>query len=67
MTREKILAMQEEFAAMIAEEERRLEEGQKKFMERHLEIMEMIDQIRERNKKRPCQRTSPAEADNPTT
>ncbi len=51
MEKEKAAAMQEEFAAMIAEEERRLEEGRKEFMERHREIMGMIDDIRSRYRK----------------
>lgn len=36
----------EELAAMMAEEEKRLGVGSKKFMQRHNEIIELIDKAR---------------------
>lgn len=37
---------QEELAAMVAEEEKRLGAGSKEFIQRHNEIMEIIDRAR---------------------
>lgn len=41
----------EEFNAMIAEEEKRLGVGSKEFMERHNEIMELIEKARQKGGK----------------
>lgn len=44
---------QEELEAMVAEEEKRLGVGSREFMERHNEIMTMIEQIRNNMKNAP--------------
>lgn len=54
---------QEELNAMMDAEARRLGIGSSAFMERHREIMELADQIQQQYEKRPCQSTSPAEAE----
>lgn len=46
------MSLQEELAAMIAAEEERLGVGSKEFMERHREIMEQIDGIMTRERRR---------------
>ncbi len=54
---------QEELTAMVDAEAQRLGIGKNTFMERHREIMELADQIQQQYEKRPCQSTSPAEAE----
>lgn len=43
---------QEELGAMVAEEEKRLSAGSEEFMKRHNEIMEEVDQIKEREEEK---------------
>ena len=50
---------------MIEAEEKRLGVGSRQFMERHQEIMNLIEQMEREYKKRPCQTGTPAKADNP--
>ncbi len=52
---------------MIEAEEKRLGVGSRQFMERHQEIMNLIEQMEREYKKRPCQTGTPAGASNPTT
>ncbi len=54
---------QEELNVMVDAEAQRLGTGSSAFMERHREIMEFADQIQQQYEKRPCQSTSPAEAE----
>ena len=46
---------EKDLAGMIKAEEKRLKLHGPEFMERHREIMETADRIRQENKKRPCQ------------
>jgi len=55
----------EESAALVDAEAQRLGIGSSGFMERHREIMDLIDQIQQQYEKRPCQSTSPAKAEQP--
>lgn len=50
---------------MMEAEERRLGLHSPEFMQRHVEIMETADRIRQENKKRPCQSSDLTKAGNP--
>lgn len=54
----------DELAAMMAAEEKRLKAGSREFMERHGEIMGLIDSMQNKG---PCQCGNTGRSSNPTT
>ncbi len=58
---------EKDFAEMIEAKEKRLGVGSRKFMERHQEFMNLIEQMEREYKKRPCQTDTLTGASNPTT
>lgn len=58
---------EKDLADMIEAEEKRLGMGSRQFMERHQEIMSLIEQMEREYKKCPCQTDTLTGASNPTT
>ena len=57
---------EKDLADMIKAEEKRLGVGSRQFMERHQEIMDLIERMEREYKKRPCQTDTLTGAGNPT-
>ncbi len=53
--------------SMIEAEEKRLKIGSPEFMQRHTEMMEQMERMRQENKKRLCQTGPLTKANNPIT